>query len=251
MLWIHICKFKCVHRKLCWALWNIPNGRRIWQRIHTSTWRKKSSCCSPQTKATFKKTLQYCKVISLQLKKKKKPPRCHHKINGYVRKGKKERNAYYIPLRPPSPGWWDISGTWALLDAKSGPCGGPVEAAQASENQQCLFPLDWDPNLQIQTGLHTVNPCQVHPTPGRPPGLQELFIKPVPRVLRLGLPFPITILRVAPPTSGSILSAAVLKRLGYVFRGEGDGQRGQERQVRGSLGWHIAFELTTYKPAFH
>ena len=45
-------------------------------------------------------------------------------------------------------------------------------------------------------------------------------------------------------TSGSILNTAVLQRLGYIFRGEGDGQRGWETQVRGSLGWHIAFELT-------
>lgn len=45
---------------------------------------------------------------------------------------------------------------------------------------------------------------------------------------------------VSPPTSGSILSTAVLQRLEYVFRAEEDGQRGQEIQARGSLCWHIA-----------
>lgn len=113
------------------------------------------------------------------------------------------------------------------------------------------LPLGLGPHLQTQTGLPSANPGQVHPTPGGRPGLQELLIIPAPRVLRMGLPPPITILRVAPPTSGSILSTAVLQRLGYVFRGEGDGQRGQETQVRGSLAWHIAFELSTHKQAFH
>ena len=113
------------------------------------------------------------------------------------------------------------------------------------------LPLGLGPHLQIQTGLPTVYPGQVHATPGGRPGLQELLIIPAPRVLRMGLPFTITILRVTPPTNGSILSTKVLQRLGYVFPGEGDGQRGQETQVRGSLGWHIAFELSTHKQAFH
>ena len=64
-------------------------------------------------------------------------------------------------------------------------------------------------------------------------GPQELLTAPAPRVLRVGLPPPTDIGRVAPPTSGSILSTAVLQRLGYVFRGEGDGQRGLETQPEG------------------
>ena len=91
-------------------------------------------------------------------------------------------------------------------------------------------------------------PAYSKPMPGAPntwgpPGLQELLEIPAPRVLRVGLPPPTAILRVAPPTRGSILSTAVLQQLGYVFRAEGDRLRGQEIQARGSLCWHTALEL--------
>ena len=120
-----------------------------------------------------------------------------------------------------------------------------------TQDKQCLLPFNWDPNLQIQASLPAANPCQVPPIPGSPPGLQELLKVPAPRVLRVGLLPPTAILRVAPPTSGSILSTAVLQQLGYVFWGEGDRQRGQKIQARGSLCWHTALEFTTHKQAFH
>ena len=59
----------------------------------------------------------------------------------------------------------------------------------------------------------------------------------------MGLPPPAAILRVSPPTSGSILSTAALQRLEYVFRAEEDGQRGQEIQARGSLCWLMQFNF--------
>ena len=118
---------------------------------------------------------------------------------------------------------------------------GAEEDAQASENPGPAGSLP----LRLRPQPAKSRPACLQQTQARctqhlaAPGLQQL-LKPPPRESWEWGSTSHRHLRLAPPTSGSILSTAVLQRLGYVFRGEGDGQRGPETQAGGSLCWHTA-----------
>lgn len=136
-------------------------------------------------------------------------------------------------------GWRHVSGAWALWTLRGLKELKKVCRQVRTQDQQGLFPSDCDPNLQ-----NPDRPAYSKPLPGvfntwRPPGLQQLLKPRLQESWEWGFHLPQPSL-VSPPTSGSILSTAVLQRLEYVFRGEGDGQRGQETQARGSLCWHTA-----------
>ena len=151
-----------------------------------------------------------------------------------MKKGKKEKWLLSLPEAGAT------SGAWALLDSEAGPCGSWRRCAGKWEprTSRVSSPPTATPTCEIQTGLPTETHarCTQHPAV---PGLQELLKPPLQEPWERGFHLLQPSL-VSPPTSGSILSTAVLQRLGYVFRSEGDGQRGQETQAGGSLCWHTA-----------
>ena len=93
---------------------------------------------------------------------------------------------------------------------------GAEKDGQADENPGQAVPLalQLGPQPANPDGPTKRKPMSGAPNTWGPPGLQELLKVPAPRVLRVGLLPPTAILRVAPPTSGSILSTAVLQQLG-------------------------------------
>lgn len=67
-------------------------------------------------------------------------------------------------------GWCHISGAWALRTLRGLGELKRMGRQVGTEDQQGLYPSDWEANLQIQAGQTIANPCQAHPTPGDPLG---------------------------------------------------------------------------------
>ena len=159
-------------------------------------------------------------------------------------KWKKERkkNDYYLYRRPPGSGL--ASHFWSLSPPDPAGAGGAKEDGQASGNRGPAgsLPLRLRSQPANPGGPNYSKPMPGAPNTWGPPGLQELLTVPAPCVLRVGLPPPTDILRVAPPRSGSILSTAVAA-VGLCLPGwRGRAERSGDTSSW-ALGWHTALEL--------